>query len=117
MPTFPLSAVFEVECLPAGDFIPGTIYHVVRNSSGGANLTPIAQFFCWRPTFIEGFNSYWRVDCYIREHSLSPEPEWTGQALASGLLHEGYCAEPLWVSWHRSSELGGKAYGDVFEND
>jgi hypothetical protein len=117
MQRFELGASFEVDCSPIADFVPGEIYHVARNSAGGANLTPITQFFCWKPIFVEGHNPYWRVDCYVRRHALAPNPEWIGKALAEALLARGLCNEPLWVSWHDSAELGGKPYGPVFEDD
>jgi hypothetical protein len=112
-----LDAPYSAECEPTEGFIPGKVFHVVRYNAGGANLTPIARFFCWRPKFIEGYHAHWRVDCYVHDHALSPEPEWVGRTLASALLEHGVCDEPMWVSWHKSHEQGGNAYGRVFEDD
>lgn len=116
MKRFAVHDSYEASCQSSEGFAAGELHHVARNSSGGSVLTPIARFFCTRPVFTEGFNRYWRVDCYIREHKLAPDPEWAGKNLVEALKREGVCAEPIWVSWHRSSELGGEAQGEVFEN-
>lgn len=117
-PRLAIDATFEVECSPSALAFSGEIYHVSRNRLGSGSIsTPVARFFCWHPTVSEGFNPHWRVDCYVREHALSPEPTWIGKALASLLQRNGYCAEPIWVSWHRSSEVGGESYGEVFERE
>ncbi len=80
-------------------------------------LTPVARYFVWQPEFVEGFHKYWRVDCFVRQHRLSPEPTHLGEALVAALVREGLCAEPIWMSAHRSEELKGKAYGEVFSDD
>ena len=115
MPRFALDRTYEAECQVGETFRAGEIYHVIRNKHGGANSTPIARFFCSRPVFIEGFHAHWRADCYVRQHKLSPSPEWLGKELVAALRREDICTEPIWVSWHSSSELGGEARGEVFE--
>lgn len=117
MKRFAVDASYEAWYQPDEAFGSGELHHVARNRSGGTNLTPIARFFCTRPEFTEGFNQHWRVDCFVRSHELAPDPQWAGKALAAALKREGYCSEPLWVSWHSSSEIGGEAQGEVFEND
>ena len=54
-------------------------------NQGGATLTPVAHYFAWRPEFIEGFHAYWRVDCFVRKHPLSPKPMYLGKALVAAL--------------------------------
>jgi hypothetical protein len=114
---FSIAPSFDAACVIGSEFISGDVYHVERNSAGGANLTPIAHFFVSRPAEREGIHPHWRVDCFVRVHQLSPEPKVLGKALAEGLLQEGICIEPLWVSWHRSEEVGGTNFGEVFDLD
>jgi hypothetical protein len=114
---FPITAIFDADCVVAEKSRNGEIYHVVRNSAGGANLTPIARYFAWRPEFIEGYNAYWRVDCFVRQHKLAPDPALVGEALVEALIKAKLCEEPVWVSWHIGNEIGGKAFGEVFESE
>src|SRR3954451_1275808 len=104
-------------CVAGTEFIAGEVYHVERNAAGGAMFTPVARFFAWRPLHAEGYHPHWRVDCLVRVHDRAPEPKVVGKALAAGLLREGLCNVPLWVSWHRSEELGGTNFGEVFDLD
>jgi hypothetical protein len=117
MMRFAVTAEFDAACVITSDAAAGELYHVERNSHGGANFTPVARFFAWQPALIECFHAHWRVDCFVRSHRLSPDPEFLGNALAKALLHEAVCSQPLWVSWHRSDEIGGKPFGDVFDFD
>ena len=117
MMRFTVTPEFDAACVIAPDAVCGQVYHVVRNSAGGATYTPVARFFAWRPGYVEGFHTHWRVDCFVRVHALSPDPKRIGPALAEALLRESLCTEPLWVSWHRSEELHGKAFGEVFESE
>jgi hypothetical protein len=117
MMRFSIAPTFDAACVICSEFISGAVYHVERNSAGGANFTPIARFFAWRPVHSEGVHPHWRVDCFVRVHELSPEPKVIGKALAKGLLQESICTEPLWVSWHRSEETGGTNFGEVFDFD
>ena len=114
---FTVAPDFDAVCVITSESVAGDVYHVDRNSSGGENLTPVARFFTWRPVHVENFHPHCRVDCFVRSHPLSPDPKALGNALAGALLREGVCSEPLWISWHRSEEIGGKAFGDVFEVD
>ena|SRR5690242_21862828 len=96
----------------------GEVFHIVRNSHGGSNSTPIARFTAFLPKFAdEGFHRHWRLDCYVRRHKLSPEPQWLGERLAESLLERRVVDEPLWVSWHSSDEISGKPYGRVFSDE
>ncbi len=115
MMRFTITPEFAAACVIRPDAVSGEVYHVVRNSAGGAVNTPVARFFAWKPGYVEGVQAHWRVDCFVRVHPRSPDPKLIGPALAEALLRESLCTEPLWVSWHRSEELHGKAFGDVFE--
>lgn len=117
MMRFPLSPEFDAACVITPDAVSGEVYRIDRNSAGGADYTPVARFFARRPDYAEGFHAHWRVDCFVRVHPRSPDPKLIGPALAEALLRESLCAEPLWVSWHRSEELHGKAFGELFEVD
>ena len=115
MKRFSLGSTYEADCQEGTQCHSGEIYHAARNAQGGGVLTPVARYFCWHPRFAEGFNKHWRVDCYVREHPLAPDAEWAGKALVTALIGQQLCSEPIWLSWHKSSELGGTAYGQVFE--
>ena len=117
MNRFPIMPGYDGICDLLQDARVGEVYHVVYNSAGGSNSTPIARFFASRPKFIEGFNAHWRLDCFVREHALAPDPALLGDALLQALIANRVLEVPVWVSWHRSSELGGKALGEVFEVD
>ena len=117
MQRFDLNKKFSADCVVTDNARAGELYHVARNSAGGATLTPIARYFVWRPEFVEGFNGYWRVDCFVRQHALSPDPMELGESLVAALIREGLCSEPIWMAAHRSDELTGKAYGEVFSDD
>jgi hypothetical protein len=117
MMRFAIAPTLDAACLINADFVSGEVHHVERNAAGGATFTPIARFFAWRPVYVENFHLHWRVDCFVRVHELSPEPKLVGKALAKGLLNEAICTEPLWVSWHRSEEIGGTKFGEVFDFD
>jgi hypothetical protein len=117
MMRFAVTPEFDAGCVFTPDAVSGEVYHVVRNPAGGADYTPVARFFAWRPGYVEGVHAHWRVDCFVRVHLRSPEPKQLGPALAEALMRESLCTEPLWVSWHRSEELHGKAFGEVFESE
>jgi hypothetical protein len=97
MRRFDINATFGADCVVSDEARAGEVYHFARNLAGGAILTPIARYFVWQPQFVEGFHRHWRVDVFVRQHPLSPEP--------------------IWMSAHRSEELKGKAYGEVFSDD
>jgi hypothetical protein len=117
MMRFSIAPTLDAGCLISSEFVAGEVYHVERNAGGGANFTPIARFFAWRPVHVENYHPHWRVDCFVRVHELSPETKVVGTALANGLLKEAICTEPLWVSWHLSEEIGGTSFGEVFDFD
>ena len=87
---FSIAPTFDAACLIGSEFVSGEVYQVERNSAGGANSTPIARFFAWRPVHPEGSHPHWRVDCFVRVHELSPEPKVIGKALAKGHFATGY---------------------------
>jgi hypothetical protein len=116
MQRFDLNEEFSADCVVTDKARAGQLYHVARNSAGGATFTPIARYFVWRPKFVEGFNEFWRVDCFVRPHALSPDPMDLGESLVVALVREGLCEEPIWMSAHRSEELEGKAFGNVFSD-
>jgi hypothetical protein len=115
MMRFPITPEFDAAGVITPGAVAGEVYHVVHHSAGGADYTPVARFFAWRPGYVEGVNPHWRVDCFVRVHPRSPDPGRIGPALAEALVRESLCTEPLWVSWHRSEELHGKPFGEVFE--
>ena len=117
MKRFSLNASFDADCVITDASRVGEIYHVARNSAGGAILTPIALYFVWRPEFVENFNPYWRVDCFVRKHKLAPRPMVLGEDLVSSLTKEKLCEEPIWLSVHESVELNGKEYGNIFDEE
>jgi hypothetical protein len=112
---FAITPDFDAVCIITAEAVAGEVYHVERNTSGGANSTQVALIFAWRPQHVENFHPHWRVDCFVRIHPLSPDPAMLGKAVAEALLRESVCSEPLWVSWHRSEEIRGKAFGEVFD--
>ena len=114
----PLSLEYEWTCELFEESRSGTVFHVVGNAEGGSVLTPVVHFAAFRAKLAdEGFNRHWRLDCYVRRHKLAPEPKWLGESLAESMLKQRLLEEPLWVSWHESDEVGGKAYGEVFEDE
>ncbi|MEP1537364.1 MAG: hypothetical protein ABJQ34_15435 [Paracoccaceae bacterium] len=96
----------------------GEIYHVSRNTFGGGSVsTPIARYFAWRPEYIEGVNPHWRIDCFVREHKLAGNPKKLAQMLAAKLVEHEHCGNPIWISWHKSIEVGGEKRGELFEEN
>jgi hypothetical protein len=117
MKRFDITDTFRANCVVSDSACAGEIYHVARNASGGALLTPIARYFVWQTEFVEGFHQHWRVDCFVRQHKLSPEPMSLSELLVAALVREKLCTEPIWMSARESDELNGKAYGEVFSDD
>ncbi len=112
---FAITGTLDAECVETPESVAGQIFHVERNSAGGATRTPVARFFTWRPEYVEGFHAHWRVDCFVCVHPLAPEPAVAAKALVDALMRESLCSEPLWVSWYCCEEIHGKAYGEVFD--
>ena len=116
--TIILTDEYEASCAVSEEFSVGEIFHVARNHAGGANSTPIARYYVHKDMFdAEGFHDHWRIDCYVKEHALSPRPLTLGKALVAGLIREELFPEPMWLSVHRSKELEGRAFGEVFDLD
>ena len=114
---FAITPNHDADCVVAEDSRIGELYHVVRNSAGGATMTPIARYYVWKPQFIEGFHEHWRVDCFVRQHKLAPDPKTIGEALVQALKTQELCDEPIWLSCYDSKEVAGQAYGEVFDYD
>jgi hypothetical protein len=111
-----LSQSYYAEGDGAGTFQSGQVYHVIRNVEGGSWNTPIARFFISTPLLSpEGYHPHQRLDCFVRNHELSPPPEWLGRVLADALVSSGSLVEPFWVSWHMADELDGEERGQVFD--
>lgn len=117
MERFPISESYEADCRVSGETRIGEVYHALRSAGGGAMLTPVARFFAYRPGYIENAHPHWRVDCFVRRHRLARDAERISRDLVAALVSMGYCHEPIWVSWHRSKEIKGAAYGEVFDFD
>lgn len=117
IPHLPIDADYHVAPHRDG-FRSGIVFHIKRNAVGsGWVSTPIARFFVTRPDIgAEGYNLYERLDCYVRDHPLSPDDGWLARRLADALLAEGVVTEPLWIGWHHARESGGEARGQVFED-
>jgi hypothetical protein len=113
-----LSDSFYADGDRAGTFQSGEIYHIARNRHGGSTATPIGRFFITEPEIgAEGYHPHKRLDCFVRDHSLSPSAEWLGRTLTAALLSTGNISGPVWTSWHLANEIGGSATGDVFDFD
>jgi hypothetical protein len=129
MKRFSVGKSFEADCVISEVSRAGEIYHVAKNEHGGAMMTPIARYFAWKPEFVEGFHGHWRVDCFIRMHKstrsgmhpLAPKAPTEmlnfGIDLVNTLRERELCDEPIWLSVHRSEELQGQAFGEVFDYD
>lgn len=117
MERFSISESYEAECASSGETRIGQIYHASKPSGRGVTLTPVARFFAYRPVYIENVNPHWRVDCFVRKHRLARDAERISRDLVAALIGKGYCEEPIWLSWHRSKELEGRAYGDLYDLD
>jgi hypothetical protein len=90
MKRFEVTSIHDADCVVGDGSRIGELYHVARNKSGGAIMTPIGRYFAWRPQFIEGYFAYWRVDCFVRQHNLAPDAKLLGEALIDTLIKEGY---------------------------
>ncbi|MEM8837342.1 MAG: hypothetical protein AAGE89_04555 [Pseudomonadota bacterium] len=118
MHKFDLNDIYQAEGRETSDTRIGEIRHVLSfGNEGGARLTPIATYFVWQPGYIECVNPHWRIDCYVRKHKLSDDPKTLAKLLTAKLLETGLCDLPVWTSWHESTELGGEALGDLWEED
>lgn len=99
-------------------FRHGVILYISRNKAGGSVSTPVGRFCAWRPQIQpEGYFPHSRVDCYIDNGPLAPEPSWLAQTLLDALIQHGHISEPIWLGWHRSEEVGGEERGQVFDLD
>jgi hypothetical protein len=117
MDRFPISESYEADCKSSGETRIGEVYHALKSPGGGVTLTPVARYFAHRLGYIENVNPHWRVDCFVRKHRLSRNVERISRDLVTALVNMGYCQEPIWLSWHKSKEIKGTAYGEVFDLD
>ena len=115
MKRFVITDDFSAECVVGPDSFAGQLFHVHRNPQGGANLTPVARFFGWRPSYIEGGPRTLAYRCFFKSSDLAKQPLALGEVLVDAVVREAICSEPIWLSVHRSEELRGKAYGQLFE--
>lgn len=114
---FAIDRKYGVECQVRSELVTGEVYHGPQNATGGV-FTPVVSFVAFLPLVVaDGEKLHWHVNCHVRVHQLSPDPAYIGKALADALLSRSICSEPLWVSWYRSEELGGQAYGDPWGDD
>jgi hypothetical protein len=106
-----------------GQLFDGQVVHVAYNTGFGEAWTPIAQYYVrrWRPGPLDGVaedvRQHTRIDCYVREHELAPNPEAIATQLLEALIEAKKVSEPIWLSWHRSRELGGTPRGQLFDLD
>jgi hypothetical protein len=115
---FDISSDLCADCQVSEAARIGHVYHVARNSIGsGMMLTPIANYFVRVPEPKEGFVKHWRVDCFVRRHKLAPRLEKLADSLVRALKKEKLCEEPIWITYYEYDEIGGQAYGEVFDNE
>jgi len=105
MMRFEISSTLAGDCVVSPEARAGELFHVAKNSAGGALMTPIARYFIWRPEFVEGFKKHWRIDCFIRDHELAPAAKTLKEALVPARKKEGLCEEPVWLSLHQREEV------------
>lgn len=123
MTTLTLSATAKASLETEGQLLYGQVVHVAQNAQGGQAWTPIAKYYVrhWRAGPLDGISEnilpHTRIDCYVREHELSPNPEMLAKQLLNALIEAKKVSEPIWLSWHRSRELGGEALGEIFDLD
>jgi hypothetical protein len=125
MTTLTLSANAKASLETEGQLLYGQIVHVAQNTHGfGQVWTPIAKYYVrqWHAgPLLDGISEnilpHTRIDCYVREHELSPNPEALAKQLLNALIEAKKVSEPIWLSWHRSRELGGTALGEIFDLD
>lgn len=114
---FQISENFVADCQVSVDTRIGAIYHIKYNAAGGSVMTPVAQYFAWRPNIPEGYHPHWRVDCYIRDHTLAGDAKSMTKSLALALQKSELCAQPMWVGWHKTEEMSGEVYGELWDDD
>jgi hypothetical protein len=113
-----ISAEYYAESDEDGRFQNGQLFHIARNSSGGSLSTGVGRFHIWRKKLPpEGFFPHSRLDCYVLDHDLAPDPAWLARALLTALTQQGVVSEPVWLEWHRFSNSDGEARGEVFDFD
>ncbi|MGF6256614.1 hypothetical protein [Ensifer sp. ZNC0028] len=113
-----LSPEFYAECDEGASFREGEVFHRLVNARGGSLATPVARFFASRPRIAaEGFHKHTRLDCFINDRKLVPQPERLAERILAALIRNGSISEPIWLGWHRSEEIGGRAHGAVFDFD
>lgn len=113
-----LSNDFYVEWSSTKTCNSGRIFHIKRNEHGGSVSTGIARFFITAARVSpEGYHPHQRLDCFVSNPAIVPEPETLARLLFQSLKDCDLIAEPTWLSWHLASEEGGAAFGDVYDWD
>ena len=98
-------------------FSGGEVFHEATNAFGGSASTPVARVFLTAPDVgaAEGVEQHMRLDCFVRDHVLAPDPAWLARVVCHQLLRQGWVQEPLWLEWcQTTSPHGGEAIGAVF---
>lgn len=111
-----LSHDFYVEWSVDEDFSSGRIYHIKRNRHGGSVSNGVARFFITnaRPP-AEGYHAHHRLDCFVSDRQLVPEPEQLARLLFRILKDRDLVREPTWLGWHVADEQGGIPFGEVYD--
>jgi hypothetical protein len=111
-----LSNDFYVEWSANLDFSSGEIYHVKKNKHGGSISTGVARFFVTSARIPpEGYHPHQRLDCFVSDAMLVPQPEQLAKLLFEALKDHDIIGEPAWLGWHIAEEKGGAAFGDVYD--
>lgn len=118
MNDFKLSQDFYVEWSANSDFSSGRINHVEMNKQGGSTSRGVARFFVTSARIpIEGYHPHQRLDCFVSDAMLVPQPEQLAKLLFQALKDHDVIREPTWLGWHIAEEKGGAAFGDVYDWD
>lgn len=99
-------------------FTGGECFHEAFNADGGSVSIRIGRIFVTTPHIpVENFHNHTRIDVLIVDRLTSPEPAAFAHQLAKVLLDQDLVQEPVWLSWWQAKELGGDAFGEVFDLD
>jgi hypothetical protein len=124
MTTLTLSPSTKASFETDGQLFYGQIVHVADNKGGfGQVWTPIAKYYVrrWSAGPLDGVSEnirpHTRIECFVREHKLAPDPELLAKQLLTVLVDAKKVSEPIWLSWLRYQELGGVPQGEVLDLD
>jgi hypothetical protein len=111
-----LSSEFYAESSDWESFPQGEVFHFVGNARGGSLSVQVARFYVSRPRLhAEGVHQHTRLDCFVSDRKLVPKPDRLARLLLTALTNKKTISEPIWLSWHHSTEIGGQAHGDLFD--